>query len=257
MEKFRLSPRRLSASQAVTAWEQADGQPPSEQALVLLATAYPEVPPERLARLSIGERNACLLALREGIFGGRMEGLATCPACGTQVELFLDAADLRAGAPVALPTRRGDGAVSHTASIAGYEVTFRLPNSEDLAALRTGDPEAAREWLLRRCLLAVCRGGEARPLDDLPAAVVAGVTERMEAVDPQANTHLILACPSCGHEWQAMFDIVPFLCLEIRAWTHRLLREVHTLASAYGWREAEILAMSRWRRDAYLSMVGG
>ena len=93
-------------------------------------------------------------------------------------------------------------------------------------------------------------------MDELPAEVLAGVAERMEAVDPQANAELILACPSCDHEWQALFDIAPFLYAEIRAWAHRLLRDVHTLASAYGWREADILAMSRWRRDAYLAMVG-
>jgi hypothetical protein len=35
-----------------------------------------------------------------------------------------------------------------------------------------------------------------------------------------------------------------------------LLTEVHRLAQAYGWREAEILALSEARRHAYLELVG-
>ncbi len=253
MDECRLPARRLSASQVLTAWERGEGQPVGEQALALLVTAYPEVPVDRLARLSIGERNTCLLGLREETFGSRLEGLATCPACGERVELSLDAAKLREGAPAALTVRSGEG--THTVNVAGYDVTFRLPEVGDLEALRTDDVEVGRQWLLRRCVLSACRDGKAEPLEDLPAEVLAGVAERMDAVDPQANVELILACPSCDHEWQALFDIAPFLCGEIRAWAHRLLRDVHTLASAYGWREADILAMSRWRRDAYLDMV--
>jgi hypothetical protein len=66
---------------------------------------------------------------------------------------------------------------------------------------------------------------------------------------------LDFACPSCGHEWQSLFDIAAFFWAEIAAQARRLLREVHQLASAYGWREADILAMSARRRRAYLEMT--
>ena len=36
----------------------------------------------------------------------------------------------------------------------------------------------------------------------------------------------------------------------------RLLRQVHTLAMAYGWREIDILSMSALRRQVYLEMLG-
>ena len=42
--------------------------------------------------------------------------------------------------------------------------------------------------------------------------------------------------------------------IEVRA--HVLLGEVHRLASAYGWSEAQILALSPARRASYLAMVG-
>ena len=37
----------------------------------------------------------------------------------------------------------------------------------------------------------------------------------------------------------------------------RFLRDVHTLASTYGWREADILALSPWRRQYYLALIAG
>ena len=39
------------------------------------------------------------------------------------------------------------------------------------------------------------------------------------------------------------------------AWAKRVLEEVHTLASAYGWAQSEILSMSAARRRRYVAMV--
>jgi hypothetical protein len=41
--------------------------------------------------------------------------------------------------------------------------------------------------------------------------------------------------------------------IEVRA--KRLLLEVHLLATAYGWSEAEILSLNAQRREFYLEMV--
>ena len=75
-------------------------------------------------------------------------------------------------------------------------------------------------------------------------------------VDPQANVQMNLSCVRCGKHWQAVFDIESFLWSEINRWAERLLLEVHQLARAYGWREADILAMSPHRRRFYLDMLG-
>ena len=50
-------------------------------------------------------------------------------------------------------------------------------------------------------------------------------------------------------------DIASFFWSEIHSWAQRALREVATLARAYGWREADILSMSARRRQAYLEMI--
>jgi hypothetical protein len=52
-----------------------------------------------------------------------------------------------------------------------------------------------------------------------------------------------------------MFDVAEFLWREIDAWAKRVLEEVHTLASAYGWAQGEILSLSAARRRRYVSMV--
>jgi len=96
------------------------------------------------------------------------------------------------------------------------------------------------------------RVGSAR----LPRAVVERLAERLAACDPWAESMLDLICPACRHQWTVLLDVAVFLWTAIRARAQRLLRDVHTLATAYGWREADILAMSSRRREAYLELVG-
>jgi hypothetical protein len=90
----------------------------------------------------------------------------------------------------------------------------------------------------------------------LPEAIVAAVSRRMNELDPQADTQIALACPECHHQWQTPLDPISYFWSEIQEWGHRILRDVHALASAYGWREVDVLALSAWRRQAYLELIG-
>ena len=76
----------------------------------------------------------------------------------------------------------------------------------------------------------------------------------MAQADPQADLQLAFRCPDCGHEWQPLFDIARFLWQELHAWALHMLREVDTLAASYHWAEADILALSPRRRQAYLEL---
>ena len=58
-----------------------------------------------------------------------------------------------------------------------------------------------------------------------------------------------------SHGWQAALDVAADFWLELHAWARGMLREIHTLARAYGWREADILALSPARRRHYLQLV--
>ena len=241
----------LSASELLEAWERGLGQQPIERALTLLAAACPDTPADALARLSIGQRDAHLLSIREWLFGPTLVSLVNCPNCGERLELNFNVADIR------VPLE-GQPPASMSLSVAGYEVQFRHPNSLDLSAVTRGqDVLNGRRLLLERCLLRAELDDEAKTVDELPAEVIESVVEQMAQADPQADVQLALACPQCNHQWRAAFDILSFFWSELNVWATRILREVHTLASAYGWREADILAMSPWRRQMYLEMVSG
>ena len=103
--------------------------------------------------------------------------------------------------------------------------------------------------MLRRCL------ADTTLPDPLPDDLAEELAAQIAALDPRARIELDLTCAACGHAWPAVFDIASFLWAEISAWAHRTLRDVHAIASAYGWHEADILAMSPLRRQCYLELV--
>jgi len=90
----------------------------------------------------------------------------------------------------------------------------------------------------------------------MPVEVVSLAIERIGEADPQADVEVDLNCPECRHVWQTGFDIVSYLWSELHSWAWQMLREVHVLASNYGWREEEILSMTPQRRRGYLEILG-
>jgi hypothetical protein len=226
--------RALSATDLLSIWESGSRQLPLQRALTMLAVACPEASPDSLADLTIGQRDAWLLALREMTFGSEIRGVTDCPHCGEKIELSFNSLDIR-------PPTKNEPPTELTVKSDGLEMRFRLPTSADLVAANSP------EELLRRCSLS---DTDHRTEDFVPAA-----GEKMSNADPMADIHLALSCPSCERKWEAPFDIVAFFWREISAAARRLLREVHTLASAYGWTETEILALRPARRRAYLEMA--
>jgi hypothetical protein len=258
--------RSLSALDLVTVWEAGQGQHPLDRALTILAAAYPNATRDALAALPIGERDSRLLRLRGALFGAALNGFAECPHCGERLEFALDVNDLLVpSAPDAaeqapfndssdpVPASNDTPEQAYTLRYGDAEIRFRLPNSYDLAALvNCLDAEEARMLLAHRCVISV-GARHAVPLpDDLLAELSRAITE----CDPQAEILLDLQCPNCGHNWQMLFEIEAFLWAEISTAAKRLLREVHTLARFYGWRENEILSLSPRRRQSYLELVG-
>jgi hypothetical protein len=77
----------------------------------------------------------------------------------------------------------------------------------------------------------------------------------MAQADPMAEIRVTVNCPACGNESEETLDIVTFLWAEIEGRAKRLLWEIHAIASAYGWTETEILALSDSRRALYVEMV--
>ena len=240
-----------TAAELLSVWENGLRQGPIDHALGLLEAVYPEQSAEALAELSIGERDAHLLRVREVLFGPRITSTTQCPRCSERLEWESEVAELCVK----------EGRISNQelcVEAEAYRLTFRLPNSRDLAALSDGKDRSndRRTRLLERCLKeASTPEGEALRFEQLPEAALQAMIHEMDRADPQSNLLISLTCPACGHCWEALFDIVSFLWAEINNWAERTLRTVHLLARAYGWREADILAMSPTRRQIYLEMA--
>jgi hypothetical protein len=247
--------RSLSAAELLQIWEYGLTQSPVQRALALLAAACHDTPLDTLAQLSIGQRDARLLTLREWAFGSHIDGTVVCPSCGERLEMSFDISEIRAE-----PRSAGETSLAlevFELSLGGYALRFRLPNSGDLSAIAgTADPAAAQRRLFERCIISAQHDGADIPAAALPDEVMAATTASMAEADPQAGVQLALTCPACAQLWQATFDILAFFWQEMNDWAQRILREVHTLASAYGWREADILALSPRRRQLYLDLVG-
>ena len=77
----------FSATDLLSAWECGSSQNPLQRALTMLAVASPGASLDSLASLTIGQRDARLLALRELTFGSKVTSVTECPACGETIEL--------------------------------------------------------------------------------------------------------------------------------------------------------------------------
>jgi hypothetical protein len=175
--------------------------------------------------------------------------VATCPACQTEVELTLALDELQP------PVQEGP-VPPRTMQASGYTLLCQLPRNEDLGALACRGLEVTPYDLLEQCVIeASSPDGLPVALRELPEEVVETIIEALAECDPGAFTVLRMRCP-CGNEWAAELDIRIVVWNDLTEWVGRTLAEVHHLARAYGWSEAEILAMSGWRRHWYLEAAG-
>jgi hypothetical protein len=245
-----MGARTATADQDLLALlDEGAGRTPLERA-VLLARAAARQPAEDVARLPLGRRERLILHLHETLIGTPIESRDTCPHCGETTEFALATGDLQA-----LPTSP-DGPVH--VGVGGYAVSCRPPATCDLdAAARTPGHDEARRRLLTAIVLHATRDGVPVAAADLPGPVVAAVADALADADPLAELRLHLVCEPCGGTWEADLDLGHFVWCELRDQGRRLLREVHVLATAYGWREDDILALSPARRAVYLGLVLG
>jgi hypothetical protein len=237
----------FDAYDLIALWERDQGLSVADKALLLLALARPGVSQQELGAMPIGARDRALFEMRRALFGNRLEGLAVCSECGEQLEMELPIADFLAGAKPAEPTDHA----SITAG--GAEVRFRLPTTDDAVLVsRIRDNSDARQALVRCCIVNATQGGASVAPGDLDSEIIARVSQEMEALDPLSEIRLTLACSACEHTQSVLLEVASYLWQELVSEAERLLEDVRILAREYGWREADILAMSGRRRQFYL-----
>jgi len=238
----------LSAAQLLDVIDAADGGDAALRGRVLARAACPELSAEQLDGLSLGQRDAQILALRCATFGDTLPARVTCRHCGLRLSVKVPREHLTPEPPGgAGPVRLEEGAVV---------VEARMPDGAVLArAAACPDAASARRALIAGCVVSATDDGQ--PVD--PLALGAGLLERLGealvAADPQAEVRVPVQCAGCAAEWSPVFDVTHFLWNELTATSVQLLDEVHQLAVAYGWSEEQILRLPSRRRRRYVERL--
>jgi hypothetical protein len=241
----------IAAIDLLNFWERTMNHTQIQKAIYLLSLAYPELNTKEIASLSIGERDAKLLLLREWIFGSRLLNMAQCPICTEWIEWETDIHDIQQQLPGSSGPR-GNYVLEEN----GYSIFFRLPNSNDITEIITSDVNTKTPIKLLGKLIIDCKfNNEPCNFDDLPEEVLKALDSRIEEESPQADIQMSIKCVNCSHQWEIQFDILYYFWNEIDNWARNLLHDAGTLAQAFGWSEQDILNLSPARRRIYLDLV--
>ncbi|MEK4035894.1 hypothetical protein WOC76_19935 [Methylocystis sp. IM3] len=232
--------RTLSPSELLDVCDLGDGSSPAGRAVLLLdaADARDDDADGDPRDWPLGLVNGALLRLRAQVFGPRLEVLANCPQCAAICESALDCLAIAASAP----RRSGPFLLAYREELIGY----RLPTPADVMAAADCAATPAHA-LARRILL----DSDAVDAPGLAGALALAVAE----ADPLAQIELALHCPECAARWTEPLHVIDILWAELRNFATRLTIDIARLAQAFGWREADILAMSPRRRQRYLALL--
>lgn len=197
-------------------------------------------------QLCVADRHYILLQWRLLLSGdASLEWLsAACPACEARYDFPLDWAQL--------PIKPAGESYPHInfARACGSNIVVRLPNGGDqeyLANISSAIQETSqlKLQLLQRLL------PESVAASEFSQQEIAQLDLALEQASPELAAQIELACPECGHEHAQALDLYRGL----RQSLAELLDQVHRLAVNYHWSEAEILALPKARRSAYLQRL--
>lgn len=244
----------LDGATLLDAWEKCRARPVAEKPAALLDAAWSAGlrSAGSAAELPLGARDRHLLKLRLGTIGRVLALTGACPACGETFELDLDGEALlaRFSTPDAAKDR------SRVVTVGDLEARLRAIRGVDLAdAGRAPDAEQCERRLLGRAVRALTRDGVPVDVEALSEAERRSVSSALAALDPDAEIHIDLECPDCGERFRQPFDVAATVTAELEGLAEKLLHEVAALARAFGWSEAEILALGPARRRAYLELA--
>ncbi|MEA2621667.1 MAG: hypothetical protein QOH61_577 [Chloroflexota bacterium] len=207
--------------------------------LLAAAVAGPEGAPleaDEVRALSSGDRRYLLRQVLVALGRGTEWRTVRCPSCAEPFDVSIDHAAL-------VPQPVGpEWPTSRIATSTG-QVSVRQICGADEEAVAFLEPVAAADALLGRVVDA--------PVEQLTADERDAADRAVEDLGPDPILTVTAACVACGAPTQ--IDVDPYL--RVGAGDSALLREVHQLARAYHWSEADILELPTGRRRAYLALV--
>jgi hypothetical protein len=206
--------------------------------------------PEVVTGLAVADRQFLMLELAARLAPGETWLTAWCAACRERFDFAVDyrclpVKEAGAGYPfVDVKTSRG-------------QCRFRVPIGADQELVHDLDDGEALRCLLACCLVA--HGGrrtDGRSSRDVVESFshddFAAIDTAFESVAPEVAVSVQAACPACGALHVIPVDLYRALS---DSQGENLLQEIHAIASAYHWGEAEILALPLDRRRRYLELI--
>jgi hypothetical protein len=195
------------------------------------------------ADLPAPDRDRLLAAVYRQAFGKKVESAGRCTSCASPYDLTFSLDDLIAeverSAEASAVQPLGDGTF-RTAS----GLRFRLPTARDEMEVASLPLEEAARTLASRCLVESSTGDWLEELE-----------EAIEEAAPVLDLDIDTRCPECGAPQRLRFDVQFYLLRALEQERGRMLREIHRIASAYGWSMQEILALERSERRALTELI--
>ena len=228
-----------SAGQLLSAWDRGERAAAHRRLGSFLAATEGQ---DRIRAETLGERNRRLLRLHRDLVGWPLEAHITCGRCAVDNEFVVPSETILAAAAYANP--------AHVRIRSrGRSLTFRVPRIDDIET--AGDSSSVDD--VRRAVLERCRlSGDLEALTD---AAIERLGREFEARDPLANIVVTITCTGCGATLTASIDLASFVAADLDRLVDALYREVHELASAYGWDERTIVALPADRRRRYIELI--
>jgi hypothetical protein len=190
--------------------------------------------------LPASEIAAIALAIRQAWIGDQLSTDGECPECAERVDVSFRIGEyfrhFRPSTPADV-VNTGDG---------WYEISgirFRVPRVADLTAALAGDDSAA-----------TLAKASVEPTD-LSEEQWEIVDAALDLIAPSLDGTVGGLCPECGSSMSLRLDPCSYVMAELRDLFAGIYYEVHLLARAYGWKEIDILSMSRTRRIKYAHLI--
>ena len=213
-----------------------------------------EPPPERPDAATLDRRVRALLQIVRETQGDRLAWRARCAneECGHEMELELSVSQL-------LSTREAAGSFSWSPQ-SGCELELRLPTGRDQIEWRKSAADAEEEdadLCMASALVIRVDGEPPAPGWTLPPAWLRALDAAFREHDVLTAMEVEVSCPWCGQASVLEPDVEVLALSSLAAEQKRVLEEIHRLAAAYHWTEAEVLALPRLRRSFYIERIAG
>jgi hypothetical protein len=132
-------------------------------------------------------------------------------------------------------------------------LSLRLPTGRDQAtwqSQRYDTPDEAVRTIVQSLITT-----PSTEIGDALPEKIESLSTAMEEADPLTSFHIATTCPHCGLAVDIAVDLEAVALTRLATQRRTLLRDVHVLATRYGWSETDVLAIPAGRRAEYRQLI--